>query len=210
MRGSPRSGRPRRRHEGDDPEVRLDEQDRERRGGPEVGDEGRRHQPLADDRLVEPGLDEHGVDNGETRRRERNPSDLGRPDGSSRGRSRRRVPRRRTGAKNETTPIDRLARQSRLNCGTSTSAPARNVSTTPANEPMNESQPGIERSNALPTTTPAASSISATERPISTETIDASKNRRREDRRYRQVAHRTLLPGDLPRFGRGHQPWKGG
>jgi hypothetical protein len=33
--------------------------------------------PLADDRLVEAGLDQHGVDDGEARRRERDPGDLG-------------------------------------------------------------------------------------------------------------------------------------
>ncbi len=45
----------------------------------------------------------------------------------------------------------------------------------PANEPMNESQSGTLRSNAFPTTTPAASSIRATERPISTEIVDATR-----------------------------------
>jgi Kef-type K+ transport system membrane component KefB len=43
----------------------------------------------------------------------------------------------------ETAPIDMLARHSRRNRGTSTSAPARNVSTIPAKEPRNESQFGM-------------------------------------------------------------------
>src|SRR5262249_51065200 len=72
-------------------------------------------------------------------------------------------------AANETRPIETDARHSRLNCGTSTSAPARNVSTTPANVPMNASQPGTSRSSAFPRTNPAKSSISATERPASTD-----------------------------------------
>jgi hypothetical protein len=49
------------------------------------------------------------------------------------------------------------------------------VSTIPANEPMNISQLGTSRSSALPTTTPAKSSISATEIPTSTETIEAKR-----------------------------------
>src|SRR5438477_1443614 len=77
------------------------------------------------------------------------------------------APATRNGPKNETVPIETLIRRSRRNCGTSTSAPARNVSTMPANEPMNESQSGIVGWNALPTTTPAASSIRATDSPTS-------------------------------------------
>jgi len=69
----------------------------------------------------------------------------------------------------------RLAFHSRLNWGTSTSAPARKVSTMPAKEPTKESQSGVERWKALPTTTPRASSISATEKPISTEIVLANK-----------------------------------
>ena len=45
----------------------------------------------------------------------------------------------------------------------------------PANEPMKLSQLGTSRFSALPTTTPAKSSISATEIPTSTDTIDASR-----------------------------------
>src|SRR6266571_6964618 len=72
-------------------------------------------------------------------------------------------------------PIDADAFHSRRNCGTSTSAPARNVRTMPANEPMKSGQLGTERLNALPTTTPANSSISATESPSSTEIVDATR-----------------------------------
>ena len=78
------------------------------------------------------------------------------------------------GAKKLTRPIESEARHSRLNCGTSTSAPARNVSTIPANEPTKLSQLGTTRWKALPTTTPRKSSINATETPISTETVEAS------------------------------------
>jgi hypothetical protein len=62
-----------------------------------------------------------------------------------------------------------------LNWGTSTSAPARKVSTIPAKVPTNVSQSGTARSKALPTTTPSASSIKATEMPISTEIVDAAR-----------------------------------
>jgi hypothetical protein len=55
--------------EGEYPEVRLDEEDRERSGGAEVGHEGGGRDPLADHRLVEPSLDQHGVDDGEARSR---------------------------------------------------------------------------------------------------------------------------------------------
>jgi hypothetical protein len=79
------------------------------------------------------------------------------------------------GAANDTVPMARLARHSRLSWGTCTSVPARNVSTMPANDPMNESQSGIETVNAFPTATPAASSISATDRPSSIETVLASR-----------------------------------
>ena len=53
-----------------------------------------------------------------------------------------KVPATRNGAKKETVPIETLARHSRLNWEMSTSAPARNVRTIPANDPMNESQSG--------------------------------------------------------------------
>jgi hypothetical protein len=43
----------------------------------------------------------------------------------------------------------------------------------PANEPMNESHCGTSRPKALPTMTPPTSSISATDRPISTLIVDA-------------------------------------
>jgi hypothetical protein len=79
------------------------------------------------------------------------------------------------GAANETPPRKRLAFHSRLNCATSTSAPARNVRTMPAKEPMNESQSGTLRLKTLPTTTPRPSSISATESPISTEIVLATR-----------------------------------
>src|SRR5919201_1036486 len=85
------------------------------------------------------------------------------------------VPATRNGAKKETPPIERLTRHSRLNCGTSTSAPARKVRTIPANEPMKESQSGTVGWKALLTKTPAASSISATDRPISTEIVLAAR-----------------------------------
>src|SRR6266540_59499 len=84
-------------------------------------------------------------------------------------------PAARNGAKNETAPIDTLALHSRRNCGTSTSAPARNVSTIPANEPTKLSQDGMSSEKALPTTKPPKSSISATDSPISTETVDATR-----------------------------------
>lgn len=66
-------------------------------------------------------------------------------------------------------------RHSRLNWGTSTSAPARKVSTMPANVPTKASQSGTLRSNTFPTTTPAASSIRATDSPTSTEIIAAAR-----------------------------------
>src|SRR3954451_8052093 len=68
-----------------------------------------------------------------------------------------------------------LACHSRRNCGTSTSAPARNVSITPANVPTNDSQSGTVTVNRFPTATPAASSISATDSPISIDTMLARR-----------------------------------
>jgi hypothetical protein len=56
-----------------------------------------------------------------------------------------------------------------------TSAPARNVSTIPANEPTKVNQLGMSTLRALPTTTPRSSSINATEMPTSTETVDARR-----------------------------------
>src|SRR5581483_12509918 len=47
------------------------------RYGAEIGDGGRRHDPLADDRLVEPSLDKDGVNDSEARGREGDPGDLG-------------------------------------------------------------------------------------------------------------------------------------
>ena len=99
--------------------------------GAEVGHEGRRHDPLADHRLVEPGLDQHRVDDREARRRER---DARRSRPGVAGPAERRVGERHTtknGATKETPDRRADARHSRLNCGTSTSAPARNVSTMP-------------------------------------------------------------------------------
>jgi hypothetical protein len=54
---------------------RLDEENRQSEHGRDVGDEGRGHQPLADELAVQPGLDEDGVDDGEACRREREPAD---------------------------------------------------------------------------------------------------------------------------------------
>jgi len=61
----------------DDPHRRLEEEDGEPGDGRDVGDEGRRHEPLAHELPVQPGLDEHGVDDGEARRRQRKPANLG-------------------------------------------------------------------------------------------------------------------------------------
>src|SRR5262249_41810470 len=149
-------------------------QNHQRGHRPEVGDECGRHDSLADERLVEPGLDEHRVDHRQARRRERDARDLGltvipaEPVIGER-------PTTTNGAPKETSPIDNDAFHSRRNCGTSTSAPARKVSPTPAKEPRNANQPGTVSEKAFPTTNPAASSISATENPISTETIDATR-----------------------------------
>ena len=74
------------------------------------------------------------------------------------------------GPANETTPIAIDApKRSRKSSG-STSAPARNVSTTDAKPAMKVSQlaPG-SRLNVFPSATPSASSMSATEIPASTE-----------------------------------------
>ena len=75
------------------------------------------------------------------------------------------------GAPNETTPIAALARHSRRSCGRSTSAPARNVSTTPAKEPMKVSQSGTVTVKTFPMITPPASSRSAADSATSTETM---------------------------------------
>jgi hypothetical protein len=45
----------------------------------------------------------------------------------------------------------------------------------PAKEPMKVSQSGTFNGNMFPTTTPAKSSISATERPSSTESVEATR-----------------------------------
>ncbi len=79
------------------------------------------------------------------------------------------------GHPNDTAPIATLARHSRRSWGTSTSAPARNVRTMPANEPMNASQSGTVSVNTLPTITPPASSSRATDRAASTETMPATR-----------------------------------
>src|SRR5207249_9535691 len=79
------------------------------------------------------------------------------------------------GTKKETSPIESDALHSLRNCTTSTSAPAWKVRRIPAKEPRKPSQVGTARWNALPTTTPASSSISATERPISTEMVEATR-----------------------------------
>ena len=65
-------------------------------------------------------------------------------------------------------------KRSRKSSG-STSAPARNVSTTEAKPAMNDSQLALgSRLKTLPSPTPSASSTSATEMPVSTETMLAS------------------------------------
>ncbi len=80
------------------------------------------------------------------------------------------------GPTKETTPIEIEApKRSRKSSG-STSAPARNVSTTEAKLAMNTSQLAFgSRLNVLPSATPSASSTSATEMPTSTETMLASR-----------------------------------
>src|SRR5438132_11720224 len=117
-----------------------------------------------------------------------------------------KVPAERNGAKKDTAPIERLARHSRRNCGTSTSAPARNVSTMPANEPRNDSQFGRSGWNAFPTITPAVSSIKATDRPISTEIVLAT--RIAPPRTAASAKSPTAAPFGmlLVSVGRGHQP----
>src|SRR6266542_745731 len=113
----------------------------------------------------------------------------------------------RKGAAKETAPIQRLARHSRRNCGTSTSAPARKVRTIPANDPRKASQSGTPTSNALWITTPSASSISATEMPSSTEIVDAA---RIADARMTAIASSLNLYLLGKSFGgRGHQPGEG-
>lgn len=62
----------------------------------------------------------------------------------------------------------------------------------PANEPMKASQSGTARSKALPTTTPSASSIRATEIPSSTEIVEAARIAT-QDHCYREFAHLYLL-----------------
>src|SRR6266508_1613273 len=111
----------------------------------------------------------------------------------------------RKGAAKDTLPSKSDAFHSRLNCGTSTSAPARNVKTIPAKVPMKASQSGTPVSKALPTTTPSASSISATEIPSSTEIVDAA---RIAAARITATASSLTSTSCERRFvwGRGHQP----
>ena len=79
------------------------------------------------------------------------------------------------GPANEITPIPIDAQNRSRKSSGSTSAPARNVSTTDAKLAMNASQLAFgSRLNTLPSTTPSASSTSATEIPTSTDTILAS------------------------------------
>jgi hypothetical protein len=71
---------------------------------------------------------------------------------------------------------------------------------------MKLSQPGERRCAALPTTTPASSSISATDSPISTEIVEA---RRIVPARIAAIAMSlvsTSLAGEPVVVGRGHQP----
>src|SRR5207248_9601907 len=104
----------------------------------------------------------------------------------------------------ETRPIEIDAFHSRLNWGTSTSAPARKVKMMPANEPMKVSHDGTSIEKALPTTKPPNSSISATERPISTETVDASRIVPASSAAIAMSLISTS--GDQNVRGRGHQP----
>src|SRR5207248_4271604 len=74
------------------------------------------------------------------------------------------------GPRNDTTPIEIEAQKRSLKSSGSTSAPARNVSTTDAKLAMNTSQLALgSRSKVFPSTTPRVSSTSATEMPASTE-----------------------------------------
>src|SRR5438270_13793082 len=98
--------------------------------------------------------------------------------------------------------MDTDAFHSRLNCGTSTSAPARNVNTMPAKDPMKFSQFGTGTCAALPTTTPANSSISATDSPISIEIVDA---RRIVPARTAATAMSLTSTSAKLVTGRGHQ-----
>ena len=81
---------------------------------------------------------------------------------------------------------------SRRNWGTSTSAPARKVSTMPAKAPMKLSHEGMSIENALPTTKPPNSSISATEMPDLDGHRGRQEDRSREKRCYSDVAHLYL------------------
>ena len=67
---------------------------------------------------------------------------------------------------------------------------------------MNASQLGTSRLNALPTTTPAKSSINATETPTSIETIEAS---RIVAARTAATAKSPISTSDVVVVGRGHQ-----
>src|SRR5438477_6801100 len=72
---------------------------------------------------------------------------------------------------------------------------------------MKLSQSGTRTCAALPTMTPASSSISATERPSSTEIVEASRMVPARGRCKCEVAHRILLP-ESGLVARGHQPWR--
>jgi hypothetical protein len=71
----------------------------------------------------------------------------------------------------------------------------------PANDPTKANQLGTSRPNAFPTRTPSRSSISATEMPISTDTVEAA----------RMVAARSAATARSPMslylrvVGRGHR-----
>lgn len=78
------------------------------------------------------------------------------------------------GARNDSVPISRLAFQLLRSATGSTSAPARTVSTTDPKLAKNTSQSGMARCRVLPTTMPARISMTATDRPSSTENILAT------------------------------------
>ncbi len=79
------------------------------------------------------------------------------------------------GSRNESPPMRTDPLSFRRNSDGSTSAPARNVSTMPANE-ARKSIHGVEVTpKAFPVTTPKAISMIATESPISTLTIEAMR-----------------------------------
>ena len=163
--------RPRRAANGHDPDVRRDEEHRQPDHRQDVGHERCGHDALAVSDRLRPGLDEHRVDDREAGRGEGEAADLGllprpagHPDGGrDRDQERARRTTRRRSRRWPATPAGTAARPPR--------APARNVRTMPANVPMNESQSGIAIVNTFPTATPPASSISATERPISIEIV---------------------------------------